>query len=338
MDSSDHTLEQFQGSRSDPVPGPCFGCRGPLFRYDRATLLAGRLLALALVLVSACVSLCHGQDDTSPDRIGDASAHATAKALYADGKYEQALQECDRAIDDSFPDRIYNRIQATAVRCCLALNRRKEALRRIEAIHRRDDTSPHLSLMPLVWDERLPADERYQASPEDLRAKSVVWRMAAASALLQDTQFRSDCKRVLDKVQTEEFPPLSQLAEAQVWRLEVSDVDSLPLAVVQRRQRRVSSWPTTLRAGPQFVIGRSLRQRHKPDQAVLELLWAPMMAPDDPFFAASSLAEAIGCLESAGRTVAARRLRVELQQRFGETSSARRLAEKNEAEPSSGAD
>ena len=76
--------------------------------------------------------------------------------------------------------------------------------------------------------------------------------------------------------------------------------------------------------------------RRKPDQAALELLWLPLMRTDDFGLAAAALAESILCLEETGRSESARRLRRELQDRFGRTSAARRLAESDSNQPPTG--
>ncbi len=295
-------------------------------------------LLCSVVLMLFCGAACCGQEEAQPGTTasaGGGSAYREAEQLFREKQYDQALQVCILAIDDILPDRIYNRYQALAVRCCLQLNRRAEALRRVELIWQRDRMSPHLSLVPLVWDDRLPEEERSPAPANELVSSSVVRQLAAASSLLQKPEHQDRCIKVLAAIRGDRQPPLTVLAEAQLWRVKAIQTEEIPLLVVQRWQKRAATFPQELRAGPQFVVGRAFQLRHKPDIAVLELLWAPLMAADDPVLAASGLAEAIRCLEASGRGESARRLRLELQQRYSNTSAARQI--RNSTTPRSAA-
>jgi tetratricopeptide (TPR) repeat protein len=283
-------------------------------------------------------SFCHGEHNNSfrlTGGRGTEHAYAEAERLFGQSEYEQALAICDQSLDDSFPPRIYNRIQAVAARSCVLLNRREEALRRVESIYKRDPASPFLSLVPLVWDDRLPINERYVASPADLQSESPTRQLAAASSLLLDSRHSERCVEILTDIRAERRLPMSILAETQLWRVQMPTTDTIYLPTVRRWQQRAGTLPESLRAGPQFLVGRALQLRHKPDQASLELLWLPMMRTDDPYLAAAALAESILCLEATGGSENARRLRRELQDRYGGTSGARRLT-RPESDPPPG--
>ena len=292
--------------------------------------------AVIMALTLTCGGVCCGQisDSIRPgDGLGFRDGYAEAKRLFDESMYEEALVICDQTLEDIFPARVYSRLQAVATRCCLLLNRREDALRRIETIYQRDPESPHLSLIPLLWDDRLPASERYTARAEDLLSESPTRRLAAASSLLQESQHSEKCVQILTEVRASRRLPMSILAEIQLWRVQMPATDSVPLPTVRRWQKRAASLPESLRAGPQFIVGRALQLRHKPDQAALELLWLPLMQTDDSCLAASGLAEAVVCLEATGRIESARRLRRELQDRFGRTSAARRLTSSDSTLP-----
>lgn len=280
------------------------------------------------LLIAVCCQVSVGQDvgllqlATGP---GNASAYGDAQLLFEKEQYGRALLRCDQALEEVFSVRIFNRIQALAIRCCLRLNHFGEALSRVELIYRKDDASPYLSLLPLVWDDRLPEKERYVARSKDLESQSPPRQLAAASSLLQNTQYRKKCVEVLTSIRASHRLPLNVLAETQLWRIDAVQTDSFHLRSVYRWKQRADTLPESLRTGPQFIVGRALQLRHKPNQAALELLWVPMMQQDDLFLAAAGLAEAVVCLESTGRRKSARRLRLELQQRFSHTSSARNL-------------
>jgi hypothetical protein len=289
---------------------------------------ASSTILLGPLLIVACCRMCVGQDSGSlqpATGLGNASAYGDAQLLFEKEQYDRALLRCDQALEDALSVRIFNRIQALAIRCCLRLNQFEEALSRVELIYKKDEASPALSLLPLVWDDRLPEKERYVARSKDLESELLPRQLAAASSLLKNAQYRKECVVVLTSIRASHRLPLSVLAETQLWRIDAVQTDSFHLRNIDRWKQRADALPESLRAGPQFTVGRALQLRQKPNQAALELLWAPMMQYDDIFLAASGLAEAIVCLESTGRQESARRLRLELQQRFGHTSAARNL-------------
>ncbi len=289
----------------------------------KSSVLLHGFIALLMSVVWNEIAFGQGNGSLRPvDGLDHGSVYREAQQLFEQTQYEASLIKCDLALNDNLPVRIFNSIQATAIRCCLRLNRRDEAVQRVETIWKRDDASPFLNLLPLVWDDRLPTTERYVATPRNLRSQSLPRQLAAASSLLHDPQHQQSCVKILTDVRASRRLPMSVLAETQLWRLGVRKTDDVRLSSVQRWKTQADSLPQSQRAGPQFVVGRALQLRQQPDPAALAFLWAPMMQTDDAFLAATGLAEAIVCLESTGRRDTAQRLRQELQHRFGHTSAA----------------
>lgn len=63
--------------------------------------------------------------------------------------------------------------------------------------------------------------------------------------------------------------------------------------------------PRSLRAGPQYLVGRGLLQRSEPAAAAAELLWLPMVYNDHEDLSARALVDAAGALEQTGQVNAA---------------------------------
>ena len=259
-------------------------------------------------------------------------AHTQALELFAESRFDEALQACDEAIPWETRPWVRDEIRAAAVRCCLFLNRRAEALRRIEAICERDTASRHCGLLPLVWDERIPQDERYSAQAADLSSRSRLRQLAAAASLLHQQEHQADCIRVLTHLRADRRSPLSLLAETQLWRVPLINREPLRTARVDRWRTRSAELPPWLRSGPQYLVGRALQLHHETDRAALEYLWTPLMRHDDPVLSAASLSAAVVCLRDAGRMTSAEWLRAELLQRFPATSAARHHEAKTNAQ------
>ena len=179
--------------------------------------------------------------------------------------------------------------------------------------------------LPLVWDERLPPDEKIEAKSLDLKRGSPVRQLVAASALLHDETWQQAAQSTLVTIRRNgRLGPITDLAEAQLWRMVLLDATGKTklLTVWQDRVRSIDSIG---RHGPKFVLGRCLQKEHLHDQAAVSLLWSALMSPTDKAVAARALLEAAVSLEAAGQTAEAGRIRFELRTRYPRSSAARSL-------------
>lgn len=213
-------------------------------------------------------------------------------------------------------------IRAATARALLGLRQYEDVIREIDSILQQDAQTRHVALLPLVWDERLPASERYAANPADLQATSVTRQLTAAAALLQQPAHEGAAVEVLTRLRTAASPGVQHLAEVQLWRQRLLHPERLRRADVTFWQDRVRDWHGEVRGCGEFVLGRALLQLHDYDGAALSLLWLPGLTPHDPATAASSLRDAAVALQASGRTAAAQQLTEELRQRFPHTSVA----------------
>ena len=278
-----------------------------------------------------------GQTGIQVLKISDVTALTFARSTdFEDGlkyqqqkQYREALRHFDKAITGE--DRIWaqNELQAAAAKVCIAMGNRDGAVDRIELILKVDARSRHASLLPLVWDAELPAAERVSADPGDLRSESEARQLVAASALLGSESHHPAAVRQLRQIRQQSAHRLSELAEAQLWRLPLLSGDGDEVTSLNVWQQHVRRMPLQARGGPQFVIARCLQQQHDYDNASLAFLWMPFMAPTDKALSALSMLESIRCLQMSGRTQEAAALKRELLQRFPKTSAAETL--RNEA-------
>ncbi|MEQ9411478.1 MAG: hypothetical protein RIK87_27435 [Fuerstiella sp.] len=245
---------------------------------------------------------------------------------YREGRYQQALQKFDTALVKERRDWAWCELQAAAVRADIQLGRRQAAVDRIELILEKDPRSRHVSLLPLVWDARLPTAERISAEPDGLRGATMVKRLVAASALLHDPDYRGAATSVLERIrEAEGLSRLGELATTQLWRLHLLNKPDERNPVLGIWADRVREMSDEARAGPQYVVARGYRQHHDYDRAAMGFLWMPLMSPLDRSLSAMSLVEAVECLKLAGRLSEAAVMANELQQRFPNTSAAEQL-------------
>ncbi|MGV2340775.1 MAG UNVERIFIED_CONTAM: hypothetical protein LVR18_44600 [Planctomycetaceae bacterium] len=81
---------------------------------------------------------------------------------------------------------VMREIRAELAACRRNLGEWEAGIREVEEILATDPDSRHVLQLPLVWDERLPAEQRYPGGIEELQEMSVARRLTAGSALLFD--------------------------------------------------------------------------------------------------------------------------------------------------------
>ena len=246
--------------------------------------------------------------------------------LQSKAEYKRALEYFDKALASEDRDWAWIELQATAAKDCIMAGERMAAVKRIAEIYAKDPETRHVSLLPLVWDSRLPTDEKVRATVTELNSESIILNLVAASALLHESVHQAEAESCLMKLRRGGHSKhLSELADAQMWRLYLLDsAKEHPLTL--QWQDRVSQLPVGARSGPQYVVARLLAKQHDYYKAALAFLWMPLMSPTDPALSARSLAEGIDSLRMAGRHDEAAALSVELQQRFAGTSAAKTAA------------
>lgn len=241
------------------------------------------------------------------------------------GEFRRGLEYLDKALRAEKRQWAWNELQASAARTCIKIGRRKEAVERIEKVFEEDERSRHVSILPLVWDSRLPEDERINCEIEQLRDESILRRLVACSALLHKKELRISIQKQLTEIRRNSgLVRISELAESQLWRTYLLESDDRK-PLLNHWSDLVNQMPPTSRGGPAFVLGRLQARVHKYDDAALAFLWMPMMSPIDQALSAQSLLHASRCLKNAGRVREAETLRRELQSRFPKTSAALQL-------------
>lgn len=184
-----------------------------------------------------------------------------------------------------------------------------DAVSTIEDVMASDPYTRHVVELPLVWDERLPAEARMVATTTDLKSESVVRRFTAASALLHDPSHQSACVEVLKLLTRSPNAQIQKLAETQLWRLNVLSPQTLNASEVELWHKKISRLDRRTRSGPEFLCGRAHLLLNEYDLAATSLLWMPLLEPLDPETTRASLMDAVSALELSGRRSEAATLR-----------------------------
>lgn len=243
------------------------------------------------------------------------SVHFTRSTAFDEGLRQMQRQEWRLAIASltvaettESREWVVREIQASLAESLRAEGRFEQCITVVERIFENDPNTRHLNLLPLIWDERLPENQRFHASIDDLKSKSVLRQLVAASALLQDPEQETAAAAVLQSLKNGPRVALQQLAETQLWRLRLLHPETIRASEIEHWMQRVRDLDKRQRSGPEFIIGRALLAVHDYDNASTSLLWMPLVAPLDPPTTSACTLEAIVALKQSGRIAEADRL------------------------------
>lgn len=225
--------------------------------------------------------------------------------------WKTALTSLQSAVSTENRNWARREINAHLAQTYRALGEFEGCLATVEKIVQDDPDTRHVVELPLVWDERLPVENRIQLAAADLKSPSVVRRLTAASALLHESSQEAAAVAVLKDLEKSATSVLLELVRAQLWRLRLLHPDQLREAEVSSWSQGVRHLDRRTRSGPEFIIGRALLATHDYDNATTSLLWMPLLEPLDPPTTNASLQDAITALELSGRQSEADKLRRE---------------------------
>ncbi len=247
---------------------------------------------------------------------------------FAAGNWQLALASYQRALEASREPRewVRRQILSQVVWCYRNLARWDEAGRYFLLLVASDPSTPYFDAIPLVWrEEPLPAEVARQAAAWLAASEQPVSVMMGASLLI-DSQARTEALAKLRGLLADPDPRIVWLAYAQLWRAGANNA-----TVDQQRSfaARINTSDETLRAGPYFILGRSLLAT-RPEEAAIALLHVPIEFPRERILAAEALMAIAGVLEQLKQPELAIGLYREAAAVFSETAAGKLAAQQLE--------
>jgi len=230
-------------------------------------------------------------------------AHLAGDKAFGAGEFRPALQQYTQAL--TADQRVWARrlILSQIVWCYRYLGDYETAGERFLALIGSDPTTPYFDAIPLQW---TPSEAVSAAKANSWLAQrdKPAARLLGASHLLTSGQqmFPLDVLRVLAR---DEDPRIAGLATAQLWR---SLIFSAEKADALRWEEQIAKMPVPLQAGPYYVLGQTLARLGESQLAVLALLRAPLLYPQQRDVAAEALLAAGGEFVKLGQAEEAARL------------------------------
>jgi tetratricopeptide (TPR) repeat protein len=206
-------------------------------------------------------------------------------------------------------------IRADLVRSLSAIGNDFDAFQQFLLILSQDPETRWMEFAPLAWEGGLVDAPMAALAQKCLESKQPNLQLLGASWLLGTPQ-RAAAVEVLKKLKQDIRPEVAHLASAQLWRTELPQTSDKG---VEGWARQVDRMPESLRAGPLLLVGLASQRLKQTDRAALSWMEIAILHGDNYRLAAIGLSRSAGLLAEQGKTEAARRIWIELSQRFAGT-------------------
>lgn len=265
--------------------------------------------------------------DVKSFEFGANAAYIKGQAASRAKRYEEAERWFEKSLDSESRDWAQAEILAQLASVLIADQRPAEAIPLFQKIRMIDDNSRHLGALPLIWDARLPAAYQVPLSKDQQLVVDEISRLVIASRELSDEKRQVRAKQTLQALKTSSKSlVLSQLADAQLWRLHLLNADSGSMLTDVWRSQWERMGPVS-RSGPGYVLGRCLQKEHRYDDAAIVLLWSPLVQQGNRVVKALSLKAAAENLQKSGRIAEARRVAQTLIEGYPDLAAAVNFSE-----------
>ena len=242
-------------------------------------------------------------------------AQIKADSLWQEHHYREALKFYDRAMKQEKRTWLRRELLARTIWCCKYVGDYGSAGTRFLLLLRSDVETRHFDAIPLAWtneqldeslDQRLRRWWDMEENPPAI--------LMACSFLLQSTNARnspsgsassssassgstsdnrgdhditlSDIRRRLGRLSRSEDTRIAALALAQLWRTSAHTANAAEIA---RWRGTLPRFPSSIRAGGDFIVGIALARAGEHETSSLLLLRIPILYPRHRSLAASAL-------------------------------------------------
>jgi tetratricopeptide (TPR) repeat protein len=206
-------------------------------------------------------------------------------------------------------------IRADLVRSLSAVGNDFDALQQFLLILSQDPETRWMEFAPFAWEGGLVDAPMAVLAQKCLESKQPNLQLLGASWSLGTPQ-RGAAVEVLKKLKQDIRPEVAHLASAQLWRTELPQASEKG---VESWMRQVERMPESLRAGPLLLVGLANQRLKQTDRAVLSWMEIAILHGDNYRLAAMGLSRSAVLLAEQGKAEAARRIWIELSQRFAGT-------------------
>ena len=238
------------------------------------------------------------------------------------GNFQAALGLLAKSLDVETRGWAKQIMRADLVRVSLATGRLGVAHSQFKSIMSEDPRSRFVSLLPLKWSSGGRYDLNFAIDLLD--SNDGMDQLFAASWLL-DGSHRTAATKVMENLANDIDARISRLATVQLWRLRLSNMNSVNERQLAIWQRQIDELPSSLRAGPYYFLGDLYSRLGNADTAALYWMRVPILYPENLHLSAAALYQTSILLQKKNQTEEARSLQAELKLKYPESIWAQQL-------------
>ena len=223
--------------------------------------------------------------------------HVKADQAFAEQRLREALDLYREAAKEEDRTWVRHEIKAMQVWCYRHLGSFDGAAKVFLAILQEEPQMRHFDAIPLAWTSvRLTSTAKQVGEAWLTAADNSIATLIAASWLL--TTPGSGGRNALRRLANVKDARVAFLARAQQWRTKVVSAKRKDVSQWQEVVRRM---PSALRAGPYYVVGRTLTRLDDHEHAAIALLRIPILYPRQRALSVQALMSVARSLESVKR-------------------------------------
>ena len=230
-------------------------------------------------------------------KIKKVPAHVKADQAFSEQRLREALSLYREAAKKEDRAWVRREIKAMQVWCYRHLGIFDGAAKVFLAILREEPQTRHFDAIPLAWASvRLTSTAKQVGEAWLTGADNSTATLIAASWLM--TTPGSGAQNALRRLASDQDARVAFLAQTQQWRTKVVSATAEDVSQWQEVVRRM---PPALRAGPYYLVGRTLARIDDHEHAAIALLRIPILYPRQRALAVQALMSVARSLESVKR-------------------------------------
>lgn len=245
--------------------------------------------------------------------------HVSADQRFGQRRFDDALGRYRLAYGKEKRAWVRQRILAQIVWCYQSLGELERAGGFFVQMVRAVPNTPYLDCLPLVWHTFQPSPRIERQANSWLQTESSPAVALLAASWLLSGRDRVTARQTLQQLRTGQNSSIATLAQAQLWRTQIATATAQDLA---QWQSTIDGLPHALRAGPFYVLGKTMVYHDQFEAAVLALLRVPILYSRHRLLAAEALVSAGQLLERMPQNGPARRLYLEVVDEYADTTAA----------------
>lgn len=235
-----------------------------------------------------------------------------AQELMEQRQFSAAIAPLQNALAGESREWVRRNLLADLVRVSSVAGQDQKACEAFLQLIQSDPETREFARIPLAWETEPTGAAMLVKAREMAQSSVLIVRLLGASWLVNSPD-RENAGKILESLSRDLDARLAHLAAAQLWRLQVLEVDATQLA---RWERQVDRMPRELRPGALLILGQAQLRLQRENEAILSWMRVPLLYGEHERLKAIALQRTAQQLQNSSDTENARKIWGELAVQF----------------------